>query len=174
MFLDFMMKALLFFIVMSMQVIHAEESIYLRGQFGKWDVYKYSDTKNSYCYALSVPTALNPSEGVNHGTNFFIVTPKRGKKDYVPEIVMGYPLNEKVMTSIEVIGRYSDGKIFQMKSIDDRAVFENRHDDGVLVNAMMKGREVLVSARSRRGTDTRHIYSLNGLSSALEEAKDCE
>ena len=41
-----------------------------------WATYSYQSDEGPVCYISSVPTAFNPSEGVNHGDIFFLVSNK--------------------------------------------------------------------------------------------------
>ncbi|AKK20662.1 hypothetical protein HUT03_05340 [Candidatus Liberibacter africanus] len=147
----------------------------LRNQFSKWSVYQYSDLNKTVCFALSVPSVSEPLEGVKHGVNFLIVSLKKGHNDsYLPELVMDYPLDEETMISVEVIGKYSSGQIFKMKPRNNRAIFEKRFDDDILIQAMKSGRALSVSAKSKRGTNTHYTFSLEGLSDALADVPKCQ
>jgi hypothetical protein len=44
------------------------------GEFNDWGVYSYQSKNGTVCYALSTPKEMKP-EGVDHGQNFFIVSP---------------------------------------------------------------------------------------------------
>ncbi|OMH86624.1 hypothetical protein BWK56_05150, partial [Candidatus Liberibacter asiaticus] len=92
---------------------------------------------------------------------------------YVSELVMDYPLDEEEMVSLEVKGKNASGTIFKMKSYNNRAAFEKRSQDTVLIEEMKRGKELVVSAKSKRGTNTRYIYSLIGLSDSLADIRKC-
>ncbi|MEG8099522.1 hypothetical protein [Candidatus Liberibacter brunswickensis] len=178
---DFYIFRVGFFIVLMMSSLSnvyatttSHPSPTLHNQFSKWSVYQYPDLDKTVCFALSIPNVSEP-ESVKHGINFFIVSAKNKTSDsYLPELVMDYPLDEETMVSVEVSGKYSSGQIFKMKPHNNRAVFEKRFYDDMLIKEMRSGKELIVSARSKRGTNTRYVYSLTGLSNAIADVLKCK
>ncbi|ADR52586.1 hypothetical protein CKC_04185 [Candidatus Liberibacter solanacearum CLso-ZC1] len=148
----------------------------LRNEFIRWLVYYHSpDSNRKICYTVTVPTSAQPETGVKHGINFFMIGLKKETKDsYISELVMDYPLDENTMVSIEVIGKNSSGQIFTMHPHNNRATFQKESDNEILIKEMKLGKEVIVSAKSKRGTNTRYVYSLSGLSDALADLPKCQ
>ncbi|MBL0849143.1 MAG: hypothetical protein EU981_03580 [Candidatus Liberibacter ctenarytainae] len=148
----------------------------LYNQFARWAIYQYQDAGQKICYTASTPVTADPVDGVRHGLNFLMVAPIGGVagESYHVELAMDYPLDEQVMVSVEVVGKNAKGRIFSMIPQRNRAAFKNREDDRVLVNMMKMGRDLVVSAKSQRGTNTRYVYSLNGITDALNNIRVCQ
>ncbi|ACT57594.1 hypothetical protein Q7M76_05030 [Candidatus Liberibacter asiaticus] len=177
---DFFVPRIRFLIVLMVSSVSAgyanasQPEPTLRNQFSRWSVYVYPDLNKKLCFSLSVPVTVEPLEGVRHGVNFFIISLKKEENSaYVSELVMDYPLDEEEMVSLEVKGKNASGTIFKMKSYNNRAAFEKRSQDTVLIEEMKRGKELVVSAKSKRGTNTRYIYSLIGLSDSLADIRKC-
>lgn len=133
-------------------------------QFKDWAAYTYSDKNGKLCYALSKPKQSFP-EDRNHGDVFFFVSTRSSENiKNEPSFLAGYPLKEGSSVTVK-IGNAS----FKMFVKDDGAWLENVADEARLVKEMKGGREMEVSGTSSRGTQTRYIYSLSGISAALAE-----
>lgn len=142
----------------------AAKTSYL-GEFKDWGVYKNSELPGNSCYALTVPVNFHPA-GVNHGDNFFIVSKSGGQ--YSPQLVMGYDL--KANSSVKVV---VDDTQFPFFSEGNRAWAENVADEPRLIKLLRAGKTLKVQAVSARGTQTRYMFSLMGLSASLQKVDDC-
>lgn len=166
----------LLLVIGRIDVVYADNtttSVSWISNFGNWSV----NRDQYFCYAISSPISSKPSKNINHGNNYFIIALNPEKKgSYVVEAVMDYPLDKSKNVSLQVTGKNSNGKIFTMEFYNDhRTIFKagSEHLDD-LINAMKMGKDLILNARSKRGTDTQYVYSLNGLSKALEDISRCQ
>lgn len=139
------------------------------GQFNDWSAISYQSANGKVCYAVSVPTAKNPSS-VDHGDNFFVVTQRGGQNvSYEPQFIAGYTLQEASKVTVTI-----DGKSFSFFSKGNTAWTENAAEDPSIVAAMKAGSRMNVKAVSRRGTNTSYDYSLSGITAALNAIQSCK
>lgn len=137
----------------------------LLSRHGAWGVYSYrADTTR--CYVLSVPVSKLPA-GVDHGENF--VTVSRTPVEEQPEAIMGYRL--KPGSNINVV--IADQR-FSMFTQDNKAWLQNAGEDRSMISAMRAGSNMKLFATSWRGTQTQYVYSLMGLSAALQASSACK
>lgn len=131
-------------------------------QYRDWGAYKAETSNGPVCYALTQPTAMEPS-GVNRGDVFFFVTSRPGQdvRDEV-SVITGYPYREGSSATVEV---GSDS--FSLMTRDDGAWVENAAEEERLISAMRAGSTMTVRGTSQRGTETVDRYSLMGLTAAL-------
>jgi Invasion associated locus B (IalB) protein. len=134
-------------------------------QFDAWGVYSYTENGQKNCYALSVPVTQQPGN-VNHGDNFVLVAPQG--PGYAPQAIMGYTLNPSSEVKVRV-----DDKSFTMAPQDNAAWVKNQAREPEMVDAMRAGRELVIEATSKRGTNTSYAYSLKGVTAALNEVRKC-
>ncbi|AHA28053.1 hypothetical protein [Candidatus Liberibacter americanus] len=167
----------LLFIIGKLNIIYAENrttSVSWISNFGNWSV----NRDKYFCYAISSPIISKPSTNINHGNNYFIIASNPEKKgSYVLEAVMDYPLDKNKNISLQVKGKNSNEKIFTMNFYNDhRTIFppESDNDVDLLIKSMKMGKDLILKAKSKRGTDTEYVYSLNGLSKALEDIGRCQ
>lgn len=141
----------------------------LINEFRDWGAYQLS-TPNKICYIASYPQQKLPAAR-DHGEVVFMVSnrPAEGVKGE-PMLQVGYPFKQDSTVSIDV-----DGKKFRMFTNNDGAWLENATQDANLVAAMRAGRTMEVSGTSSRGTNTKYVYSLSGVTAALNEiGKNCQ
>jgi hypothetical protein len=137
-------------------------------EFDDWGVYSYASKDGTVCYALTAPKEMKP-EGVDHGRNFFIVSPGGdGGSAYVPEAIMGYALKSGSPVNVTI----GDDK-FVMFTRDNAAWVQKENEEPQLVTAMKGGSDMLVEATSKRGTATSYSYSLSGITAALKQVAKC-
>ena len=141
--------------------------------FNKWAAYRYAGQSGVICYILAKPEQELPAtrngQAVNHGQVVFMVSnrPSEGVTGE-PMFQVGYPFRQGSEVSVTV-----DGKPFVMFTSGDGAWTKNPSDDQSLVAAMRAGNNMEVSGVSSRGTNTRYIYSLSGVTAALREISNC-
>lgn len=137
-------------------------------EFDDWGVYSYQSKDGTVCYALAMPKEMKP-EGVDHGRNFFIVSPGGDKGSaYVPEAIMGYTLKGGSDVNVTI----GDDK-YVMFTKDSAAWVEKENDEPKLIASMKGGADMLVEATSKRGTATSYSYSLSGITAALKQVAKC-
>ncbi len=137
------------------------------GQFGDWTAYSYQGPKGKSCYALATPKDKAP-KGVNRDPIYLFVThrPAESVRNEI-SVVNGYTFKEGAKASYEV--KSSKGNAaFGMFAKDDTAWLQNVSDQPKAIAAMKQGKDVVVKGTSARGTATTDVYSLNGISKALD------
>ena len=138
-------------------------------QFNAWGTYSYTGQSGKICYILSTPTKMEPAD-VDHGDIFFLVSQKPGQGvSYEPQVVMGYELKKGSKVTVDV-----DGKDYTMFTKGESGWMENAAEEPQLVAALRAGKTMKVDATSDRGTNTHYIYSLSGVTAALNSIHDCK
>lgn len=139
------------------------------GQHNAWGTYSYQAANGKVCYVLTVPTDKQP-EAVDHGDMFFFVSQRPGQAvSFEPQFIAGYNMKDGSKVSVSV-----DAKQFTMFTKGKSAWVENAAEEPVLIAAMKSGVDMKVQAQSGRGTKTSYIFSLKGITAALESIKGCK
>lgn len=147
----------------------AAQGIQRVGDYGKWSAFTFTENGKPACYMASRPTKAE-GDYTKRGDIYAIVThrPSESRRDEV-SIVAGYTYQKDSWVEV-IIG---DQK-FQMFTQDDGAWAPDKESDKALVQAMIKGRTMIVKGTSSRGTLTTDTYSLNGFTKAYQAiAKAC-
>jgi len=138
-------------------------------QFNDWSSYIRDGSGEKICFAVSQPKDSEPKK-VNRGQIVFYLT--TWKKDNIKNQVsvkIGYPLKDGSKVTA-IIGASS----FTLYVKDDKAFIEKLEDQTKLIAAMKKGAKMVVKGTSKRGTLTTDIYSLSGITAALQHvAQSC-
>ena len=135
------------------------------GTFNHWTAWKSSDANGVICYISSQPQDAQPTN-VNRDPIHFLVIQRKGlgTKNEVQTLV-GYPLENGSTPNVTV-----DGKSYAMIVEGSAAWLASTGDEAAFVDAMKRGSEMVVKARSQRGTNTTDTYSLSGVTAAMGEA----
>ncbi len=139
------------------------------GTFRFWTAWKGSDANGVICYVASQPQDAQPSN-VNRDPIHFLVINRKGlgTKNEV-QTLFGYPLKQESTPETSI-----DGKSYAMVVEGSAAWLASADDEAGFVAAMKAGSQMVVKARSQRGTDTTDTYSLIGVTAALEKIEqDC-
>lgn len=137
----------------------------LVGQFGDWGVYKDGTGNSRICYALSQPKTRAPAGLTRDPAFFFISTRNAENVKNEVSVVMGFPLKEGTDATL-TIGPAN----FDLYTRGTGAWVRNVAEETRLVDAMRKGRDVVVKSTSGRGNVTTDTYSLSGISAAIDRA----
>ncbi len=133
------------------------------GDFEAWNAYRFNENGNAACYIASAP---KKAEGnyTKRGDVFAIVThrPAESRRDEV-SFIAGYSYQTDSWVDV-TIGE----EAFKLFTQDDGAWAPDKEADAALVNAMIKGRDMVVKGTSSRGTETMDTYSLNGFTKAYQ------
>ena len=160
--------ALTYWSISSAPIASAQAAKFLK-QFNDWSSYVRDGDNDKICFAVSQPKDSEP-KGANRGQIIFYLT--TWKKDNIKNqvsIKIGYPLKDgsKVTATIG-----ADTFAFFVK--DDKAFIEKPGDQSLLITAMKKGAKMIIKGTSKRGTLTTDIYSLSGITRALQHvAQSC-
>jgi hypothetical protein len=144
------------------------QEVTLLEKFKDWSAYAAAGTPK-VCFAVAKPTESNPKK-IKRGPIFFYIS--RWPADNVVNEVsvkMGYPFSDGAKTTVTV----GTAK-FELFTKDEGAFVEKPGMETKLIEAMKTGSTMKIEGTSARGTNTNDLYSLNGLSDALERAaKEC-
>ncbi len=138
-------------------------------QFGDWSVYT-STGSPKVCYAISQPKDRLPG-GLKRDPAYFFISTRPGEnvKNEV-SLTMGFPLKEGSEAKLTI-----GSTAFELYTKAEGAWVRNVADEGRLVDALRKGKDVTVVSSSVRGNPTTDKYSLNGIAQALDRvAQECK
>lgn len=143
----------------------------LLGQFGAWGAYTAAPNGNKICFALAKPASskTNPPNRPRDPSYAFISTRPSEKVSNEVSVMMGYPLKPGSEGSLSI-----GGADYAMYAKGDGIWIKNAAEESKLVDALRKGTDVTVKGVSGRGTETIDVYSLRGLTQALDRvAQEC-
>jgi Invasion associated locus B (IalB) protein len=143
----------------------------LIGQFGTWGAYSATPNGKKVCFALAKPSSskTNPPNRPRDPAYAFISTRPAEKVVNEVSIMIGYVLKPGSESSIEV-----GGAAYAMYTQGDGLWIKNAAEEERMVDAMRKAADVTVKGVSAKGTETIDVFSLKGLSQALDRvAQDC-
>ena len=144
------------------------QEVTLLEKFKDWSAYAATGSPK-VCFAVAKPTDSNPKK-IKRGPIFFYIS--RWPGDNVMDeisVKMGYPFSEGAKTTL-TIGTAK----FELFTKEEGAFVEKPDMDTKIIEAMKAGSTMKINGKSARGTATSDVYSLNGLSDALERAaKEC-
>lgn len=142
------------------------------GQYGDWGAYVASPEGKKVCFTLAKPksSTTNPAGRKRDPAYVFISTrPSENVRNEISAIV-GYPLRPSSDATAEV-----GSAKFAMYTQNDGAWIKNVAEEARLIDAMRKGAELTIKGTSSRGTQSTDIYSLKGLTQAMDRAdQECK
>ncbi len=133
------------------------------GKFTSWDAYEHTDKGTKLCYLHAQPEKKEPASA-RRGEIYILVThkPKEKIRNEV-SIYFGYPLKDAIPAQA-VIGPTA----IEMFTHQEAAWAADAATDQKLVDALRKGKTLVVKGESSRGTKTTDTYDLDGFSQALQ------
>jgi hypothetical protein len=144
----------------------------LIGQFGTWGAYTATPNGRKVCFALAKPSSskTNPPNRPRDPAYAFVSSRPAEKVVNEVSIMIGYALKPGSESSLEV-----GGAAYAMYTQGDGLWIKNAAEEEQMVSAMRKSAEVTVKGVSAKGTETTDVFSLKGLSQALDRlAQDCK
>jgi hypothetical protein len=140
------------------------------GAFKSWSAYEAGIGDGKVCYALSRPTASEPSN-INRDPPFFLINdwPARHAKAE-PEIVSGFQFKDGSSVTVQS-GATTVSFFTKNDGGAGGAWIEAQADEERLVSAMKTGTDAVVTETSKRGTVVLDTYSLAGFADALDRAQ---
>jgi hypothetical protein len=144
----------------------------LIGQYGTWGAYTATPNGRKVCFALSKPSSskTNPPNRPRDPAYAFVSSRPAEKVVNEVSIMIGYALKPGSESSLEV-----GGSAYAMYTQGDGLWIKNAAEEEQMVSAMRKSAEVTVKGVSAKGTETIDVFSLKGLSQALDRlAQDCK
>ena len=137
-------------------------------KYKEWSAFAASGTPK-VCFALAQPKQSTP-KGIKRGPVYFYISqwPADGVTNEV-SVKMGYPFGPGAKATATV-----GSAKFDLFTKDEGAFVEKPDMETKIVEAMKTGNTLKIDGKSLRGTATSDVYSLNGLSEALDRAaKEC-
>lgn len=144
------------------------QEVTLLEKFQDWSAYAATGPAK-VCFAVAKPTDSNPKK-IKRGPIFFYISrwPAENVTNEI-SVKMGYPFAE----GAKVTATIGTAK-FDLFTKDEGAFVEKPDMETKIVEAMKTGNTLKIDGKSLRGTATSDVYSLNGLSEALDRAaKEC-
>jgi hypothetical protein len=144
----------------------------LIGQFGTWGAYTAMPNGRKVCFALAKPSSskTNPPNRPRDPAYAFVSTRPAEKVVNEVSIMIGYALKPGSESLLEV-----GGSSYAMYTQGDGLWIKNAAEEEQMVSAMRKSADVTVKGISAKGTETTDVFSLKGLSQALDRlAQDCK
>ena len=143
----------------------------LLGQFGIWGAYSAMPNGKRLCFALAKPSSSksNPPNRPRDPTYAFISTRPGEKVANEVSIMIGYVVKPGSDPTLDV-----GGASYAMYAQGDGLWIKNAAEEERMVDAMRKAADVTVKGVSAKGTETIDVFSLKGLSQALDRvAQEC-
>ncbi len=135
------------------------------GKFSDWEAFTYRTKDTRVCYAFSAPKKSEAARKVRRDPIYFMVThwPGRNVRGQISTII-GYPFKEASTVKLAV-----DDKEFVLYTSGDMAWADRAETDKEIVSAMKNGGLLKIIGTSTRGTETTDVYSLSGISAAIDK-----
>lgn len=140
---------------------HAQAKADFLGAFGNWEAYS-TDAGGKLCYIAAVPTK---SEGkyTRRGVIFLLVSHRpQDNSTGVVSLEAGYSYGPKSKITAKI-----GGKSYAMFPDGGHSF---AYEDAPLVNAMIRGSDIVIQGTSSRGTLTTDTFSLTGFTAAYKAA----
>jgi hypothetical protein len=144
----------------------------LIGQYGTWGAYTATPNGRKVCFALAKPSSSStkPPNRPRDPAYAFVSTRPAERVVNEVSIMIGYALKPGSESTLEV-----GGSAYAMYTQGDGLWIKNAAEEEQMVAAMRKSAEVTVKGVSAKGTETTDVFSLKGLSQALDKlAQDCK
>jgi invasion protein IalB len=134
-----------------------------------WGTYAYTENKSKVCYILTGAKVKKP-DGLDHGDIYFTISQKPSKNvSFEPQFIASYDMQEN-SKAVATVGQ----KTFSMFIKGKYAWVENAAEEPQLIAAMKAGSSMKVDAKSKRGNPTSYVFSLKGISAALDSIATCK
>jgi hypothetical protein len=141
----------------------------LLGQYRDWEAYSLKENGQNVCYVASQPTKTK-GKYKKRGDIVVLVThrPARKERDVI-NFFAGYSFKKGSAVEVKI-----GGQKFSLFTKADTAWARGEKDERAMVRAMMRGRRMVVTGLSARGTRTADTYSLSGFTRAYKRvSKAC-
>jgi invasion protein IalB len=149
----------------------SSESPHLLAQFGDWGAYTANPGGRKVCFALAKPASAktDPPNRPRDAVYIFISSRPADNVRNEVSVMFGYQFKPNAEASLDV-----GGSSFSMYTQSDGGWVKNAAEEPRLVEALRKAGDMTVKGVSSRGTTTTDVYSLKGLSQALDRiAQEC-
>ena len=132
---------------------------------GKWNYVKEID----YCFIGSLPIKSDIPEGKIRGKTYVLVYRINTSPDAIVQIEAGYPYDQSKIVEVKI-----DKSLYKFSSEEETPETAWTDKDKEVIYAMKKGRKLIISGISARGTKIIDTYTLNGFTAAYNKLiNDC-
>ena len=139
-------------------------------EHGAWGTYAYTENNSKVCYVLTKAQEAWSRRRLDHGDIYFTISQKPSKNiSYEPQFITSYEMQERSKAIVTV-----GPKSFSMFIKGKYAWVENAAEEPRLIAAMKAGSTMKVAAKSKRGNPTSYVFSLKGISAALDSIASCK
>ena len=143
----------------------------LVGQYATWGAYVATPNGKKVCFALAKPSSskTNPPNRPRDPGYAFVSTRPAEKVTNEVSIMIGYQIKPGSDSTLHI-----GNAQYAMYAQGDGLWIKNAAEEERLIDAMRKGADATVKATSSKGTETTDVFSLKGLSQALDKvAQEC-
>jgi hypothetical protein len=143
----------------------------LIGQFGTWGAYSATPNGKKVCFALAKPSSskTNPPNRPRDPAYAFVSTRPAEKVFNEVSVMIGYLLKPGSESTLEV-----GGATYALYTQGDGLWIKNAAEEERMVEAMRRSADAVIKGVSAKGTETTDVFSLKGLSQALDRiSQDC-
>jgi len=144
----------------------------LLGQYADWGAYTASPDGGKVCFALGKPKSseTKPPNRQRDQAYIFISTRPAEKVRNEISVIMGYQFRADADATAEI-----GTTRFPLYTQRDGAWVKNIAEESRLIDAMRKGSELTIKGTSSRNTQSTDVYSLKGLSQAMDRVdQECK
>lgn len=147
----------------------AQTEVKTLGRFGEWSAYTYQENGRPVCYAASSPVKRRGNVA-KRGDVFILVTHRPEFEDVgVVTVVAGYPFQPDSSATVTI------GNARFTFFTRDETAWARSGDDPKTVLRMKRGNTMIVTGKSKAGTETTDLYSLAGFTKSYETiSKACK
>jgi len=131
------------------------------GKFGDWGAFAYSGKGGKVCYAVGKPKHSLGSSKVRNEVYLTITHRPADKSFDVVSVTAGYAFKKDAAAELDI-----GGAKFDLYTTEDTAW---ARDDKAVVQALLKGKSVVVHGMPAKGDPTADTYSLDGFVQAHTE-----
>ena len=154
-------------LALSFESLSNDEGTKKIGSFDNWSVYAKS---KSLCYMISKPEKSEGAYNLRGRVRIVVYRNNHENQDKnAVGIDFGYSFPENSKVSIEI----DDRNKFKLTTFGQTAWTGSKtKKDKKIIDAMIKGNKLVALGKSKRGTNTKDIYSLSGFGKAYNEIND--
>ncbi|MEL6287937.1 MAG: invasion associated locus B family protein [Pseudomonadota bacterium] len=148
---------------------HAQGAKFLKS-FKDWSAYNYEGTDKKICFAVSQPKDFEPKNLDRSDIYFYVSDWPNQSVNTEVSIKAGYSYKSGSTTTATI-----GPNVFELFTDGDKAFVQSPETERDLVRAMRRGSRMIVKGRNADGTETTDVYSLSGITAALNYvAKNCK
>ncbi len=159
-----MLRALLFGLIICLMLASFESQAQtLINNFGDWSAFSDGKGESKTCYIASVPKK-ETGNYKTRGNTYILVTHRPGEKTRdVIELRAGYVYRKDSEVIVNI-----DGQIYKLFTDRGTAWAHDSKADRSISRMMIRGKSMVVTGFSGRGTKTEDTYSLSGFTAAYK------